>query len=65
MDVELKPCPFCGCKAIMFNSGNTWPVVFYRVITTNNCCMQSKFYNTPKEAAEEWNRRVERIEKDD
>ena len=42
----------------MFNSGDVWPKVFYRVITDKNCCMQSKFYETPQEAARDWNRRV-------
>ena len=54
---ELKPCPFCGGKSIMFDIGSYWPKIYYRVITVCNCAIQGRFYDTQKEAADAWNRR--------
>ena len=55
---ELKPCPFCGSQPITFNTGNAYPEIYYRVICPNNCCMQSKLYDSLADAIEAWNRRA-------
>lgn len=56
-NIELKPCPFCGEEAVMFDTGDYWDKPLYRVITKCSCCMQAKFYETPQKAAEHWNNR--------
>ena len=54
---ELKPCPFCGNKAEIINTGNHFPRVFYRIVCYSFCTMQGKLYDTKEEAVEAWNRR--------
>lgn len=55
---DLKPCPFCGGKAYMFDTSGVFPFTQFRVICNNSCCMQSGFSDTREEAAEKWNRRA-------
>ena len=56
---ELKPCPFCGSKAKIYQLFN-WN--FYVACTnhecgcTLDCCGYA--YGTEEEAAEAWNRRT-------
>ena len=52
MREELKPCPFCGGKAVRFESNSGF---WYRC---NECKAESGFYYTDEEAAEAWNKRV-------
>ena len=54
---KIKPCPFCGSQPIIFNTGNHFPEIYYRVICPKNCCMQSKLYDCLAEAISDWNRR--------
>lgn len=52
---ELKPCPFCGGKAILVEfeySKETF------VRCENRCCEQCIIHQTKAEAIEAWNRRV-------
>jgi predicted RNA-binding Zn-ribbon protein involved in translation (DUF1610 family) len=63
--IDLKPCPFCGDKAFMISYalGKSGKEI-HRV-----CCNGSKgcstctaiWRSTKQEAAEDWNRRAERI----
>lgn len=56
---DLKPCPFCGGEAVLFNSGNYWPITYYRVICRRGgCCFMSRFHEDPENAVKEWNRRA-------
>lgn len=57
-EIKLKPCPFCGEKAQMLDTGNYWPKTYYRVISLCFCCMQGKLYDTPDDAAQDWNKRL-------
>ena len=42
----------------MFSSGNVWPKEYFRVLCKKVCCVQARFFDTPEEAAEAWNRRT-------
>ena len=59
MSGELKPCPFCGAKAVMNykQALNTWIVE-----CSNSSCPASYMigmdYDTEAEAIEAWNRRA-------
>ena len=55
---DLKPCPFCGHKAVIINTGNHFPKMFYRIVCESSCTMQGKLYDTEEEAIEVWNRRT-------
>lgn len=55
---DMKPCPFCGKKPIMIDTGNHFPRTYYRLICPKNCCMQSKLYDTKRKAITDWNRRA-------
>lgn len=52
---ELKPCPFCGGKAILIELEYS-KAKFAKC--ENHCCEQSLIYQTKAEAIEAWNRRV-------
>lgn len=60
MQIELKPCPFCGNKGEIEHKRNlfTWIVQ-----CSNNSCPASYMigmdYDTKEEAVENWNRRVD------
>lgn len=58
MNNDLKPCPFCKGEVIVFSSGNHWPEEYFKILCKKNCCVQGKFFKTPEEAAEAWNRRA-------
>lgn len=58
MNYKLEPCPFCGEEVMMYDTGNHYPKTYYRVLCKKYCCMQAKFYETPQEAAQRWNRRT-------
>ena len=57
---ELKPCPFCGSKGELHKKRNLDTFI---VKCTNGLCPASYMigndYNTPDEAIEAWNRRVQ------
>lgn len=63
--VELKPCPFCGGDAAIHSSGNVWPKEYFRVLCKKVCCTQAKFFDTPEEASEAWNRRKNELDSSD
>lgn len=65
---ELKPCPFCGGKASIYES-NRYPssgnrITGYTVICTDMDCINYRaddwYERTEKRAIERWNTRVER-----
>ena len=50
---ELKPCPFCGEEAKMWQyMTDEWRA------TCNGCVAQTRYCNTREEAIEAWNRRA-------
>ena len=53
---ELLPCPFCGCDAQFVHNGTTdgaWVQCM-----DPNCWAETRYMDTIKEAAEQWNKRV-------
>ena len=52
---KLKPCPFCGGKAIKKNYSNDGFVITF--IFCSNCPAQTRPYLSEETAIEEWNRR--------
>lgn len=54
---ELKPCPFCGRKAWIIDTGN-YPRTFYRIVCQSCRTKQGKFYDTEEESIKAWNRRA-------
>ena len=70
MDIILKPCPFCGGKALMKTSEQYDGQCHYKVkyVECNECYIQTQkrisdgYYGcscTDEEIAEIWNRRVD------
>lgn len=59
---ELKPCPFCGGKAVMHRSRHTNNrFVVYCSNKDEKCKAEpcTNLFDTQEEAAEVWNRRAE------
>ena len=57
MEAELKPCPFCGGKAILeceeeMGIGPEWLVVCL------GCHMEGAWFSSKAKATEAWNTRV-------
>ena len=52
MASELKPCPFCGCNAIVEGYSNWW-------VRCECCLVETRTFKTEAEAIEAWNRRAE------
>ena len=50
--VELKPCPFCGGKAILKQITGRWAV------HCENQCAGTRIFNDAKRAIDAWNTRV-------
>ena len=53
-DIELKPCPFCGCGAEMFVRGDDRYTARCR-----SCFCGTGEYQDPGRASEAWNRRAD------
>lgn len=53
---ELKPCPFCGGKAMLI-----WLPYSRKIFVkcAEQCCKQNTIYKSREEAIEAWNRRAE------
>lgn len=49
---KLKPCPFCGGKALL------WGFIGY-VVKCTLCGVETIIYETEEEATEAWNRRAD------
>ena len=58
MEIELKPCPFCGCKAQRIH---TFDDMWRGVRCSNFGCIANSInpeYELQNNADEDWNRRV-------
>ena len=61
--IELKPCPFCGGKAII-----TRHIYVFVLVVCEKCGAESGMFRISKEycsdekAAEAWNRRADKCE---
>lgn len=51
--IELKPCPFCGQKAEIYQLNNK-----FESMCTNCTATIEWLFESEQEAAEAWNRRV-------
>lgn len=56
--IELKPCPFCGGKAAVINSGVMIGQVY---IACRDCYANTKSDSTVEKAMEAWNRRTHKV----
>lgn len=58
MSEELKPCPFCGCKAEIISEGTCsgHNLIWVECVECN--CRTSGYEDNEKEAIKRWNRRV-------
>lgn len=55
-NIELKPCPFCGGKAMFIkDDDNPSEWCWVRCL---NCRCHTKMFDTPTDAAVAWNRRA-------
>ena len=52
-EIELKPCPFCGGKAVMIGEDDG----MYQVVCPDCAGTIDDFYNEKEVAAEKWNER--------
>lgn len=66
MQNELKPCPFCGCKATVLKipEGLNWSGFYVVGCDEGDMCMGNinnftMIFVTPEMAAETWNRRID------
>ena len=59
--IDLKPCPFCGGKAVMISEPYTHNRFMVGCKDSNNVCKCepcTNLFDTPEKAAEAWNRRA-------
>ena len=59
---ELKPCPFCGGKAVAYKDPSCLVTIRYKAICED--CSGQMYRGTKKEVVEAWNRRVENVQSD-
>lgn len=67
MDIELKPCPFCGNDGVWVQSlryplSLNRPYLVHSIMCSNEQCIMhqtEKFFMTEKAAKIAWNQRVE------
>ena len=57
---KLKPCPFCGAKAILYapSINDSWSVICQN--EDAECNVRLLYCNSKEEAIEQWNRRVDK-----
>lgn len=59
-EIKLKPCPFCGGKALIIDVEPTEEIYYIGVCLNIECGASIGIYSaTREEAAEAWNRRSE------
>ena len=57
---EIKPCPFCGARAILLSNYNHSNGRNYFFITCDECGVETpRIYQKPDYAVECWNRRTD------
>ena len=57
MSTKLKPCPFCGSKAVL-HKATTKDSHPYHVRCTSCYCMFADWFAEEREAARRWNMRA-------
>lgn len=59
MRSELKPCPFCGGKAVLLHTEGIYELSHF-FVTCNSCGVETpRVCRTKEQACEVWNRRVD------
>lgn len=64
-DIELKPCPFCGCKKIIYTDQSNGKKNVHCIYCSNCGCGTAEYsgcsphYILMKFVTEAWNRRAE------
>lgn len=60
--LEIKPCPFCGGKAIFKETAGYWcDVICEKCGAMIRCVLNNCDYSSKYEAIEAWNRRAENV----
>ena len=57
IEAELKPCPFCGCKHIEFNTPQIDPQIHYQVYCVK-CGCGTMGYPDKVKVIKIWNTRI-------
>jgi Lar family restriction alleviation protein len=57
MTDELKPCPFCGCKATLLSPSRGHNEGGYEIHCFNNDCQGMVGQETKQEMIDAWNKR--------
>ena len=57
MTNKLKPCPFCGGKAVLWSDFDLCVTTWY--VACSQCGVQTKRTDSEDLCSERWNRRVE------
>lgn len=58
MKPDLRPCPSCGGKAILWKAWPEKPTRGAWIACMDRCAVMTKEYETDKEAVAAWNNRV-------
>lgn len=58
-EIELKPCPFCGGRAVFQDNNSCCSYVYCKKCgATGETVNVSKKFSSDEKAAEKWNRRI-------
>lgn len=58
-EIELKPCPFCGGEAHVYQD-----YTGHYTVQCDKCGIGTLSYNNKKTAKRQWNRRVRNVQKE-
>lgn len=61
MILSLKPCPFCGGKAVI-RPTTSESAFYWGKCINDECWAEGGIASTPQEAAKKWNRRIEDVD---
>ncbi|MBQ7578130.1 MAG: Lar family restriction alleviation protein [Synergistaceae bacterium] len=59
MSEKLKPCPFCGCEAVLMTHYDTVYKEISHFVTCSYCGVCTKYYLSSEKAISAWNTRAE------
>ncbi|MBQ6969820.1 MAG: Lar family restriction alleviation protein [Synergistaceae bacterium] len=57
LEVELKPCPFCGGEAIL--AQQEYSLGYHFLVCCSQCGFEQHVYTSQAEAVADWNKRVD------
>ena len=59
MQIELKPCPFCGSENVRVVSQTLEAYFLGYIVHCDGCGVETKHFFDEQKAAEAWNRRAD------